>query len=110
MNTAPIDAPDAPIDVPTSIPITSNLATYALQFSFGLNLVKRAIIDVLGEVPVLAVSGDPRLERQIDDKLRRCLGAINEMTGAGNPQCRNSSQPVPVPPGRQREQVQHRMV
>ncbi len=87
-------APDAPV----TVPITSNLATYALQFSFGLNLVKRALIDVLAEVPVLAASGDPRLEEQIDDKLRRCLGAINEMTGAGNPQCRNSNKPASVPP------------
>ena len=86
--------PDAPI----TVPITSSLATYALQFSFGLNIVKRLVIESLGEIPVLAASGDPRLERQIDDKLRRCLGAINEMTGAGNPQCRNSNKPVPVPP------------
>ena len=90
------------LNAPVSIPVTSETARDALQYTFGLNRLLNDTIDLLGKVPVLAQTGDTRIEKDMRLTLRRMQSTINEMTGAGKPTAATtgltSQRPAPVPP------------
>jgi hypothetical protein len=78
--------------------MTSEEARAALETRFGFEQVKKDINEALGEIPVLAISRDPRVQESIEGRLRRALRTINELAEAGDRTKQASQEPAEATP------------